>query len=91
MYHWGLRMRGNYFVQDNMTNSTFLNFTHLDPTTFKFRIEKHLLQLNVSKELKFKMIIPNQSGIFIKSNVLKMAIETPRFSELCQFSTNLDN
>ncbi len=42
-------------------------------------------------ELKFQVLISNQSGIFIKSNVLKMSIEITTFSELCQFSANLDN
>ena len=41
LFHLGLRMRGNHFVQGSMTNFTFLNFTHLDQTFFKFRIVKH--------------------------------------------------
>ncbi len=41
LFHWGLRMRGNHFVKGRMTNFTFLNFTHLDQTFFKFRIVKH--------------------------------------------------
>ncbi len=91
LFPWGLRMRGNHFVQDSMTNSTFLNFTHFDQTFFKFRIEKTLTSTQLIMELKFQVLISNQSGIFIKSNVLKMSIQITTFSELRQFSANLDN
>jgi hypothetical protein len=42
-------------------------------------------------ELKFQVLISNQSAIFIKFNVPKMSIEITTFSEFCPVAANLDN